>query len=92
MPDSIVVEMTPKMRTSIPQWTLEHINGLATDPSEPPLVRVSGYLLFDSEPVSRSGDERGANWEIHPVEKLEVCPDGKCTVDSDTGWKDIRSN
>jgi len=48
--------------------------------------------LFDSEPVSRSGDERAANWEIRPVEKLEVCPDGKCTVDSDTGWKDIRSN
>ncbi|HKE09223.1 MAG TPA: hypothetical protein VKB48_15450 [Candidatus Acidoferrum sp.] len=43
------------------------INGLATDPSNPPLVRVSGYLLFDSEPVSRSGDERAANWEIHPV-------------------------
>jgi len=42
MQDSIVVEMTPRMRTSIPQWTLDRINGLATDPSEPPLVRVSG--------------------------------------------------
>jgi len=92
MQDSIVVEMTPKMRATIPQWTLNGINSLVSDPSKPPLVRVSGYLLFDSEHVSRSGGERATIWEIHPVEKFEVCAGGNCTVDSDTGWKDIRSN
>ncbi len=89
--DSVVVEMSPKMRANIPQWTLNRINGLITDPSNPPLVRVSGYLLFDSEHVSRSGGERATIWEIHPVERFEVCAAGNCTVDSEAGWKDIRT-
>lgn len=89
---SIVVEMTPKIRANIPEWTLATINGLVTDPNNPPLVRVSGYLLFDSEHVSRSGGERATIWEVHPVTKLEVCPAGGCTVDNDSGWQDIRAS
>ncbi len=91
MRDSVVVEMTPKMRASIPEWTLPRINGLVTNPVNPPLVRVSGYLLFDSEHVSRSGGERATIWEIHPVTKFEVCPAGNCTVDATAGWNDIRT-
>ena len=92
LPSSIVVEMTPKMRATVPEWTLANINGLITDPNNPPLVRVSGYLLFDSEHVSRSGGERATIWEIHPVTKFEVCSSGaSCTVDSDAGWQDIRT-
>lgn len=92
MRDSVVVEMTPKMRATIPEWTLTAINGLVKNPSKPPLVRVSGYLLFDSEHVSRSGGERETIWEIHPVTRFEVCSTGKCTVDADAGWKDIRTS
>lgn len=91
--DSVVAEMTPKMRANIPEWRLDRLNGLITDTSNPPLVRVSGYLLFDSEHVSRSGGERATIWEIHPITKFEVCQNGSnCTVDSDTGWQDIHAS
>ncbi len=90
MRDSIVVEMTPKKRAQIPEWRLDKINGLITDPNNPPLVRVSGYLLFDSEHVSRSGGERATIWEIHPVMRFEFCSTGSnCTADSDDGWQDL---
>jgi len=87
--NSIVVEMTPRVRPSFPQWTLQNIQGLITDINNPPLVRVSGYLLFDSQHVSRSGGPRITIWEVHPVTKLEVCSGTDCTVDSDNGWQDI---
>ncbi len=86
MTDSIVAEMTPKLRTKTPGWTLDALHSL---PGSPPLVRVSGYLLFDSEHASRSGGVRMTIWEIHPVTKFEVCPGGSCDVNSDTGWQDI---
>jgi hypothetical protein len=87
--DSIVVEMTPRIRPSFPQWTLQKLQGLITDINNPPLVRVSGYLLFDSEHVSRSGGPRITIWEVHPLTKFEVCNGTDCTVDSDNGWQDI---
>ena len=90
--DSLVVEMTPKMRAQIPEWRLDKINGLITDANNPPLVRVSGYLLFDSEHVSRSGGERATIWEIHPVTRFEVCTVGNCTADSDDGWQDLHTS
>lgn len=87
--NSIVVEMTPRVRPSFPQWTLQNIQGLITDINNPPLVRVSGYLLFDSEHVSHSGGPRITIWEVHPVTKFEVCNGTDCTADSDNGWQDI---
>jgi hypothetical protein len=86
--DSIVVEMTPKMRAKIPEWRLTTLTNLLNSP-KPPLVRVSGYLLFDSEHVNRSGGERATIWEIHPVTKFETCPGGGCDVSSDVGWQDL---
>lgn len=87
--NSIVVEMTPRIRPSFPRWTLQNLQSLITDINNPPLVRVSGYLLFDSEHVTRSGGPRITIWEVHPVTKFEVCSGTDCTVDSDNGWQDI---
>jgi hypothetical protein len=55
-------------------------------------VRVTGLLMFDSKhffhdspPVSRD-----TNWEIHPVLKMEYCPEGKtCRANSDENWADL---
>jgi hypothetical protein len=87
---SIVVEMTPKFRKTKLDWTLATIDGLPAAPGrQRPLVRVSGYLLFDSEHVSRSGGERATIWEIHPVTKMELCPTGTCQPNTDDGWREI---
>ena len=90
MTDSVVVEMAPKWRSKVPEWNLDKLRSLPhPDGSSLPLVRISGYLLFDSEHVTRSGGERMTMWEIHPVTRFEVCPAGSCSADSDDGWQDI---
>lgn len=87
---SVVVEMTPKFRKNKPAWTLSTLDGLVPARNKRlPLVRVSGYLLFDSEHVSRSGGERVTIWEIHPVTKMELCPTGTCRSDTDEGWREL---
>jgi hypothetical protein len=87
---SIVVEMTPKFRKGKPDWSLATLNGLPPAPNKTrPLVRVSGYLLFDSEHVLRSGGERATIWEVHPVMKMEVCSGGGCQPNTDDGWREI---
>jgi hypothetical protein len=54
------------------------------------LVRVTGLQFFDSEhSLGPFHLTRVNNWEIHPVMKLEFCPTGTCTADSNTGWKDL---
>jgi hypothetical protein len=87
---SIVVEMMPKFRKGKPDWSLATLNGLPPAPNKTrPLVRVSGYLLFDSEHVLRSGGERATIWEIHPVVKMEVCSGGGCQPNTNDGWREI---
>jgi hypothetical protein len=86
--DSIVVEMTPKIRPANPAWTLVKLQGLLK-PSNPPYVRISGYLLLDTEHISRSGGPRITIWEIHPVTRFQVCTTLPAKCDSGTGWKDL---
>jgi len=87
---SVVVEMTPKTRPGKANWTLPGLASLpAASGKTHALVRVSGYLLFDSEHVTGNGGERVTIWEIHPVMKMEACATGDCKADTDEGWKDI---
>jgi hypothetical protein len=90
---SVVVEMTPKMRPGNHGWDLKTLRAIPAAPGKQhAFVRVSGYLLFDSEHVTRSGGERMTIREIHPVTKFEVCAAGNCAVDNDAGWQDITKN
>lgn len=66
---SIVVETTPAVRATHPEWSLTAIRRLVRD-STP--VRVSGWLLFDQEHPEQLGKTRGTLWEIHPVMRIEV--------------------
>jgi hypothetical protein len=90
--DSVVVEMTPKSRIEKPEWTLSTLHKLSTPSHRLALVRVSGFLLFDSEHVKVSGGERSTIWEIHPITKVEVCTTANCTGESDEGWQNIRTS
>jgi len=86
--DSVVLEMTPKMRQTKPAWTLPKLHALLND-SNPPYVRVSGYLMLDTEHISRSGGPRMTIWEIHPVTRFQVCSSTPAKCASGTGWKDL---
>ena len=89
MTDSVVVEMTPRVRPSNPSWTLTKLQGLLK-PTNPPYVRVSGYLMLDTEHISRSGGPLLTIWEIHPVTKFEVCTTTPVKCDAGTGWKELQ--
>ncbi len=39
-------------------------------------VRMSGWLMYDSEHVNVIGTERATVWEVHPITKIEVQQDG----------------
>ncbi len=54
-----------------------------------PYVSVSGFLLLDTEHISKNGGPRMTIWEIHPVTRFEVCTTTKAKCDLGTGWKDI---
>jgi hypothetical protein len=70
---SIVVETTPVIRASHPEWKLGVIRRLVRDST---LVRVSGWLMLDPEHPDQLRKTRGTLWEIHPVMRIEVRREG----------------
>jgi len=90
-PDSQTAEFTPRVRlthTGLVGTDLQH---LITDTADKALlVRVTGIQMFDSEHSLGRHLKRHNNWEIHPILKLEYCPEDKtCVEDSDANWVDM---
>jgi hypothetical protein len=98
---SVTAEFTPRVRLDHPNFTQEELQSLIDptwkSPQKPEkgklLVRVTGRLMFDSEhhcdpfQLNREND-----WEIHPIFKMEYCPNGKkCEAESDENWVDMDS-
>ncbi len=70
---AIVVETTPRVRESHPQWTPTALSDWVN--SDAP-VRISGWTLLDPEHRAHLGKYRSTLWEIHPITKIEVFKDG----------------
>jgi hypothetical protein len=96
---SVTAEITPRVRLDHPNFTQEKLQSLI-DPSwkasQKPqkgklLVRVTGRLMFDSEHYCGPFQlNRENDWEIHPIFKVEYCPNGKkCKAESDENWVDM---
>lgn len=87
---SETAEFTPRVRLDHPNLAGSRLQKLiATAPKQALQVRVTGLLMFDSEHSLGHHLHRVNNWEIHPVMKLEYCPNGEtCTADS-TNWQDL---
>jgi len=94
---SITAEFTPRVRLEHPKLGRGTLNKLidprSTSTRKPVgklLVRVTGLLMFDSHHFLQSPLTRDNNWEIHPVLKMEYCPeDETCTGESDANWRSI---
>jgi hypothetical protein len=86
--DSIVTEMTPRIRAAHPGWDKAQATfDQLTANGRRPYVRVTGYLLFDSEHVSRSGGPRITIWEVHPITAFELCSSTTAAVcDKGNSW------
>jgi hypothetical protein len=46
-------------------------------------VRVSGWLMYDSEHINVIGTQRATVWEVHPITKVEIQSNGQ--------WVDIEN-
>jgi len=79
----LTAEITPSWRHMVPGWAYEALLGAfrsreAGTDAEPRRVRLTGWLLYDSNvgKVPRAldphGTERVNAWEIHPVTHIEV--------------------
>lgn len=71
---AMVGEITPRFRPE--GWTVAKLRPLA---DEPRYVRVTGWLLLDTQHMGASA-HRATAWEIHPVTKFEVCTQTKKAV------------
>jgi hypothetical protein len=67
--NAVVVEITPRIRSTHSMWTLAEVRKIIHDHLH---VRISGWLLFDQEHPDQVGKSRGTLWEIHPIMKIEI--------------------
>jgi hypothetical protein len=91
-PDSQTAEFTPRVRLTHPGLKGAELEKLITAAADKALlVRVTGVQMFDSEhSLGPLHLKRHNNWEIHPIFKLEYCPEEKtCVEDSDANWVDL---
>ena len=81
---SITAEITPRLRPT--GWTYTKLNKLK---DTQPYVRVTGYLMLDTQHVADVHPIRYTHWEIHPVTAFEVCTMTKIKCDDGEGWVDL---
>ncbi len=71
---SLIVETTPRVRQSHPNWTPQKLAPWSSTGAQ---VRISGWFMLDPEHADMVGKYRGTIWEIHPVTKIEVSKDNR---------------
>jgi hypothetical protein len=72
--ESVVCEVTPRVRALHTGWDIKRIGKIAESLTK---VRLSGWLMMDQHHAEQLGEFRATLWEIHPVMKFEVERDGK---------------
>ncbi len=77
--DAVIVETTPRTRPSH-RWTTDLLAPFVDSQTQ---VRISGWLMYDSEHVGVIGTQRATVWEVHPITRIQVQQNGQW-VDLDT--------
>jgi uncharacterized protein YgiM (DUF1202 family) len=75
---AIIVETTPRTRP-LHSWNKSTLDALVDSDTR---VRMSGWLMYDSEHISAIGTQRATVWEVHPITRIE-------TKGPDGSWKNI---
>ncbi len=70
---AIIVETTPRTRPQH-KWTTAMLAPLVDSQT---LVRISGWLMYDTEHVSVIGKQRATVWEVHPITRIEIQTNGQ---------------
>ncbi len=67
--DSLVCEVTPRVRNQNRAWTFARVAAAVTNGWK---VRIGGWLLLDQEHPEQIGRYRATLWEIHPICTFDV--------------------
>ena len=83
---AVIVETTPRTR---PQhnWTTSMLSALVNSQNQ---VRISGWLMYDSEHVDVIGKERATVWEVHPITRIEIQSNGAWVDIENQPWSSAR--
>ncbi|HEV2863053.1 MAG TPA: hypothetical protein VGX48_18705 [Pyrinomonadaceae bacterium] len=81
MEQSLVVEMSPRSRNA--NWKLPRLKTMAKTKT---YVRVTGWLMWDSQHAHFEHMPRATAWEVHPVTGFEVCEGTKKECDAGKKW------
>lgn len=76
---AIIFETTPRTRPQH-KWTTSMLSALVNSQNQ---VRISGWLMYDSEHIDVIGKQRATVWEVHPITKIEIQSNG--------AWVDIEN-
>jgi hypothetical protein len=79
--NAIVVETTPRVRPLL-HWNNAFLAKLRQVVDSDTKVRISGWLMFDSQHTGVVGSERVSAWEVHPITRIEIKTNG--------GWQDLQ--
>lgn len=76
---AVIVETTPRTRPQH-KWTTAMLAPFVDSQTS---VRISGWLMYDSEHIGVIGTQRATVWEVHPITKIEIQQNGQ--------WVDLDS-
>jgi uncharacterized protein YgiM (DUF1202 family) len=65
---AIIIETTPRTRP-LHKWTTSMLSAVVNTGTQ---VRISGWLMYDSEHTGVVGTQRATVWEVHPITKIEI--------------------
>ena len=71
--DSVVVEVTPRIRRNHGKWTVARLRQIHDQKTQ---VRISGWTMLDPDHPGHIGEFRSTLWEIHPITKIEILQNG----------------
>lgn len=71
--DAVIVETTPRTRPSH-RWTTDMLSAFVDTQTQ---VRISGWLMYDSEHVGEIGSHRATVWEVHPITRIQAQQNGQ---------------
>jgi hypothetical protein len=83
---SLVVEMSPRSRNA--KWSISTLRALVRPKA---YVRVTGWLMWDSQHSHFKSMPRATAWEIHPITGFEVCQGTKKECDAGKNWVTLES-
>ena len=82
--DSITAEITPHIRPS--GWTFKKLKNLSNKKT---YVKLTGFLMLDTQHLGGGGPARITDWEIHPVTTMQVCTGTITGCRAGSGWTNL---